>query len=314
VELRYLRYFVAVAELKNFTRAAERLHVAQPAVSQQIKALEQELEVTLLHRDRRHVALTAAGTAFLAEAQAIIARADQSVQVARRAARGEVGRLAIGCFSSAVSGFLPQIVAAYRTRFPAVRVHMMEMTPDQQIQGFEQGRIDLGFTRPLGRNHAGRFISERLYTDRLMAALPEAHRLARGTSVELRRLADDDFVLFQRAEAPELVDQMTQLCSRAGFSPRVVSEPPMMQTVLMAVAAGVGVSLVPGCTRTFLQPGVSLLRVRPVSPVIPLMMVRPKGDMPPTVAAFTALLRERLPEIRRVMEGGLDPTDTEAGA
>jgi DNA-binding transcriptional LysR family regulator len=302
MELRYLRYFVTVAERQNFTRAAEELHVAQPAVSQQIKSLEDELGVALLLRTKRSVKLTAAGHAFLREAKEILAHAELAKQVARRAARGEIGSLAIGSFSSAVAGFLSELIQDYRRMFPAVRVHLFEMTPEQQLQAFARAKIDVGFTRPLSSEHDKNFTQERIYRDRLMLALPQSHPLAKGKSVALNKFALEEFVMFKRSEAPKLVDCMTQLCAKAGFTPQIVSEPPMMQTVLLAVAAGVGISLVPGCVRNFRQPGVVFIPVRPASPPIDLILARPRGEPSPTVAAWIELLHERIPRIRKQME------------
>jgi DNA-binding transcriptional LysR family regulator len=305
MELRYLKYFVTVAERQNFTRAAEELHVAQPAISQQIKSLEEELGVSLLLRTKRSVKLTAAGNAFLSEAKEILAHAELSKQVARRAARGETGSLAIGCFSSSVSGFLPALIQSYRKRFPAVRVHLFELTPEQQLQAFARGKIDVGFTRPLAATEEKNLVQDRIYRDRLMLAVPETHSLAKTGQVRLEKYAGEDFVMFKRSEAPKLVDEMIQLCAQAGFTPQIVSEPPMMQTVLMTVAAGIGVALVPGCVRSFRQPGVTILPVRPVSPFIDLVLTRPKGEPSPTVSAWLELVRERLPAIRQQMEKGV---------
>ena len=186
-----------------------------------------------------------------------------------------------------------------------MRVHLFEMTPEQQLQAFAREKIDVGFTRPLGSEHETAFAQERIYRDRLMLALPESHPLAKGRLGVLEKFAREEFVLFKRSEAPELVDSMVQLCAKAGFTPRLVSEPPMMQTVLMAVAAGIGVSLVPGCVRNFRQPGVVFLPVRPASPPIDLVLALAKGEMSPTVAAWTEMVRERLPVIRRQMETGV---------
>jgi DNA-binding transcriptional LysR family regulator len=305
MELRYLRYFAAVAERKNFTRAAEELHVAQPAISQQIKALEEELGVVLLLRTKRSVKLTAAGHAFLREAKAILAHAEQSKLVAKRAAQGEIGSLSIGCFSSAVANFLPELLREYRRRFPAVRVHLFELTPEQQLQALAREKIDVGFTRPLAGEPGKAFVQERVYRDRLVLALPEAHVLAQAKGVRLEKLAEENFVMFKRSEAAELVDQMTALCAQAGFSPRVVSEPPMMPTVLLTVAAGIGVALVPGCVRNLGQSGVSFVPLRPASPPIDLVVMRPKGEVLPTVAAWMELVRERTPKIRAQMETGV---------
>ncbi|MDR3456258.1 MAG: LysR family transcriptional regulator [Verrucomicrobiae bacterium] len=302
MELRHLKYFVTVAERHNFTRAAEELHVAQPAISQQIKSLEDELGVSLLHRTKRSVKLTAAGHAFFSEAGEILAHAELSKQIARRAARGETGSLAIGCVGASASGFLPELIRSYRQRFPAVRVHLLELTPEQQLQAFARGKIDVGFTRPLVASDAKNFTQERIYRDRLMLAVPETHALARAGHVRLEKFAGEDFVMFKRSEAPKLADAMMQLCARAGFTPQVVSEPPMIQTVLLAVAAGIGVAIVPGCVRSFRQPGVTILPVRPASPFIDLVLTRPNGEPSPTVAAWLELVRERLPAIRRQME------------
>jgi DNA-binding transcriptional LysR family regulator len=302
MELRYLKYFVTVAERQNFTRAAEELHVAQPAISQQIKSLEDELGVSLLHRTKRSVTLTAAGTAFLSEAKQILAHAELSKQVARRAARGETGSLAIGCVGASVSGFLPELIRSYRKRFPLVRVHLFELMPEQQLHAFARQKIDVGFSRPLAGTDANNFAQERIYRDRLMLAVPETHALAKAKQVRLEKFAGEDFVMLKRSEAPELVDQMTQLCAKAGFTPQVAIEPPMIQCVLMAVAASIGVALMPGCVRRFRQPGVAFLSVRPVSPVIDLVLTRPKGEPSPTVSAWLELVRERLPKIRKQME------------
>ena len=305
MELRYLKYFVTVAERRNFTRAAEQLHVAQPAISQQIKTLEEELGVALLLRTKRSVKLTAAGHAFLSEAREILAHAELSKQVARRAARGETGSLIIGCVGAGASAFLPKLIQSYRKKFPAVRVHLFELTPEQQLQAFARGKIDVGFTRLLDAADEKNFMQERVYRARLMLAVPDNHALAKAGQVRLEKFAGEDFVMFKRSEAPKLADAMTQLCAKAGFTPQVVSELPMIQTMLMAVAASIGVAIVPGCVRSFRQPDVTILTLRPVSPAIDLMLIRPKSEPSPTVSAWLDLVRERLPVIRHQMETGV---------
>ena len=305
MELRYLKYFVTVAERQNFTRAAEELHVAQPAISQQIKSLEEELGVVLLLRTKRSVKLTAAGHAFLSEAREILAHAELSKQVARRAARGETGSLVIGCVGAGASAFLPRLVQLYRKKYPAVRVHLYELTPEQQLQAFARGKIDVGFTRPLAATDEKNFTQENIYRDRLMLAVPESHPLAKAGRVRLESFSGEDFVMFKRSEAPKLADAMTQLCARAGFTPQVVSELPMIQTMLFAIAANIGVVIVPGCVRSFRQPGVTILTLRPGSPSIDLNLIRPKGEPSPTVSAWMELVREHLPRIRSQMEDAI---------
>ncbi len=302
MELRYLKYFVTVAERHSFTRAAEELHVAQPAISQQIKSLEAELGVSLLHRTKRSVKLTAAGNAFLSEAKEILAHAERSKQIARRAASGETGSLGIGCVGAGASAFLPELIQSYRKKFPAVRVHLFEMTPENQFQAFAREKIDVGFMRAVAASDEKSFTQERIYRDCLMLAVPESHPLAKTKPARLEKFAREDFVMFRRSEAPKLFDEMTQLCAKAGFVPQIVSEPPMIQTLLMAVAAGIGVAIVPGCVRSYRHHGVTILPVRPVSPIIDFVQIRPKGEPSPTVSAWLELVGERQRAIRQQME------------
>ena len=177
--------------------------------------------------------------------------------------------------------------------------------PEQQLQAFAREKIDIGFTRPLSAADERNLTQERIYRDRLMLAVPDSHALAGAGKVRLARFAGEDFVMFKRSEAPKLADAMTQLCASAGFTPQIVSELPMIQTMLMAVAAGIGVALVPGCVRSFRQPGVTILPVSPVSPHMDLVLTRPKGEPSPTVSACLELVREHLPRIRREMEDGV---------
>lgn len=298
MELRYLLYFVTVAEQQSFTRAAEKLHVAQPAISQQIRTLEEELEVKLLLRTKRSVRPTAAGQAFLREAKDVLARVEQSKVEARRAAQGETGTLSVGCFAGSSFLFLPELIHAYRSRHPDVRIHLHDQTISEQLEALELGRIDVAFTRPLPKTRAKRFVQERVYRDRIMAVLPVHHALAGLRKMRLEKLAQEDWVLLRRSSAPESVDGFTQLCTQAGFSPRVISEPERMRTVLMTVAAGIGVSLSATCFRSFQQPGVAFVPLQPEPPPLDLVAARPKGEPPPTVAAFLSLLRQRLPRIR----------------
>jgi DNA-binding transcriptional LysR family regulator len=194
------------------------------------------------------------------------------------------------------------LIQSYRKRFPAVRVHLYELTPEQQLQAFDREKIDIGFMRAMAASDEKNFTQERIYRDCLMLAVPETHALAKNRQVRLEKFARENFVMFKRSEAPKLFDQMTQLCAKAGFIPQIVSEPPMIQTLLMSVAAGIGVAIVPGCVRSFRQPGVTILPVRPASPVIDFVQIRPKGAPSPTVSAWLELVRERLPAIRQQME------------
>jgi DNA-binding transcriptional LysR family regulator len=299
VELRYLLYFVTVAEQQSFTRAAEKLRIAQPAISQQIRTLEEELEVKLLLRTKRSVRLTAAGQIFLREAKDILNRVEQSRTHARRAAQGATGTLSIGCFGWTASLFLPELIHAYRTRYPAVRITLNEQLPREQLEALEAGRIDVGFTRSLPKNKASRFLQERVYRDRVVAALPARHPLAGSREISLEQLADEDWVFLSRRSSPEVVDEFALLCANVGFSPRIINEAARIQTVFTMIAAGIGVSVTPSYIRRFNPPGVTLVPIHPEPPPIDLVVARPLGEPPPTVAAFLDILRQQLPRIRR---------------
>jgi DNA-binding transcriptional LysR family regulator len=302
MELRHLRYFVAVARHLNYSEASRRLHVAQPAVSQTILDLEEELEVKLLLRTKRSVQLTAAGTTFLREAEEILRRADEARRLTQRAARGEVGSLGIGFFGAAAAPILPALVQTYRRKFPDVELHLYEMNPDQQLAAFDDGRLDLGFSRPLPADQSSEFEEEVVYTDCLGVALPAAHPLARREVVRLKSLANEPFVQFHRRGAPGLFDEVIASCRRAGFSPRIVNEPNFMATVMTLVESGLGISLIPRCVRSLNRPRVVVRPITPKSAPIPLCVAWRKSADSPPLSAFLDILRKATPQIRNQME------------
>jgi DNA-binding transcriptional LysR family regulator len=302
MELRHLRYFVAVAHYLNYSEAARRLHVAQPAISQTILDLEDELRVKLLFRTKRSVQLTAAGTAFLRETEEILRRANEAQQLARRAALGEVGILGIGFFGTASGPILPALVQAYRRKFPDVELRLFELTPDQQLAAFDEGRIDLGFTRALPSERRAEFQQEVVYTDQLVVALPAAHALAKQKLVRLKSLASEPFVQFHRKGAPGLFDEVIAVCRRAGFSPRIINEPNFMATAMTLVESGLGVSIIPRCVRSLNRPQVVIRQIAPKSARIPLCVAWRKSAQNPTLEAFLEILRAAMPAIRDQME------------
>ena len=302
MELRHLRYFSAVAQYLNYSEASRRLHVAQPAISQTILDLEEELGVKLLLRTKRRVQLTAAGNAFLREAGEILRRSDEARRLAQRAARGEVGSLGIGFFGTASAPILPALVQAFRRKFPDVELRLYELNPDQQLAAFDDGRIDLGFSRPLPAERKGGFEEEVVYTDCLVVALPDAHPLAKQKVIRLKTLAEESFVQFHRQGAPGLFDEVITSCRRAGFSPRIVNEPNFMATVMTLVQSGLGISLIPRCVRSLNRPHVSILPIAPKSAPIPLCVAWRKSVDNPALAAFLDILRAAGPQIRAQME------------
>jgi len=302
MELRHLRYFAAVAQHLNYSEASRRLHVAQPAISQTILDLEDELRVKLLLRTKRTVQLTAAGTAFLREAQEILRRANEAQRLAQRAARGEVGILGIGFFGTASGPILPSLVDTYRLKFPDVELRLFELDPDQQLAAFDEGRIDLGFTRTLPSDRRAEFEQEEVYNDQLAIALPAKHPLAKQKVVRLKSLASEPFVQFHRKGAPGLFDEVIATCRRTGFSPRIVNEPNFMATVMTLVESGLGVSLIPRCVRSLNRRHVVIRPITPKSGRIPLCVAWRKSANNPTLAAFLDVLRAAIPSIKTQME------------
>jgi DNA-binding transcriptional LysR family regulator len=301
MELRHLRYFAAVAGHLNFSEASRRLHVAQPAISQTILDLEAELGVKLLLRTKRRVQLTVAGRLFWGEAAEILRRAGEAARLAQRAARGEVGRLHIGFFGSAAAPILPELVQTYRRHFPNVELQLFELNPDRQLAAFDDGRLDLAFSRPLPPDRAPDFHQETVYIDGLAIALPVGHPLAGQKLVSLKKLAAESFVQFHRQGAPGLYDEVLAACRRAGFSPRVISEPDFMATVMTLVESGLGVSLVPGIVKSLNRPRVVLRAITPKSADIPLCLVWRKSVENPALEAFVKIVRAAKPSLQRKM-------------
>jgi DNA-binding transcriptional LysR family regulator len=302
MELRHLRYFAAVAQYLNYNETSRRLHVAQPAISQTILDLEDELGVRLLFRTKRSVQLTAAGTAFLREAEVILRRANEAQQIAQRAARGEVGILGIGFFGTAFAPILPALVQAYRRKYPIVELHLFELNPDQQLVAFDEGRIDLGFTRRIPADRRAEFEEEVVYTDQLAIALPATHALAKHKVIRLKSLASEAFVQFHRKGAPGLFDEVIAVCRRAGFAPRIMHEPNLMVTAMTLVESGLGVSLMPRCVRTLNRSQAVIRPIAPKSAPIPLCVIWRKAAHNPTLEAFLEILRAAMPAIRTQME------------
>ncbi|WP_454677020.1 LysR family transcriptional regulator [Achromobacter marplatensis] len=262
MELRHLRYFTAVAEELHFTRAAARLGIGQPPLSQQIQQLEREIGTPLFLRLPRGVEMTEAGVQFLEDARAILASADRAIDTARRLGRGERGALTVGFTASAVfHPYLPRAIRAFRDRYPDVRVTLTESNTISLLRGLRLGEVDVAFVRPPYLLDA-EFESERVLDEPMLVALPPDHPLSRLTSVPIAALADQDFVLYPRPIGAGLYDAIQSACQRAGFAPRVIQEAPQMASIVSLVAAGVGISVVPAAMRHM---GAEGIEYRPIA-------------------------------------------------
>ena len=288
MELRHLRYFVAVAEELHFGRAATRLRIAQPALSQQVQQLERELGVLLLARSRSAVALTEPGRLFLTEARRTLAQAAGAAEVARRAAAGEAGRLRVGYVDVALWGVLPDVLRAYRERHPGVAVTLHERLPHQQLAMLRTGALDLGIGPP---PPAGTVRTAPVSDDPVMVALPAAHPLGAHAAVDLAQLATEPWVMVPTRVPTRLGTLVTAACAAAGFTPRVSQEARQLDALVALVSAGLGVTLVPSTAERVRRPGVVFRPLRGVDLRLPLVASWRRVDPPPTVASFVEVLR-----------------------
>jgi DNA-binding transcriptional LysR family regulator len=291
MELRHLRYFVAVAEELHFGRAARRLNLAQPPLSQQIRSLESELGLALFHRTSRKVELTEAGNLLLAQARLVLMQAETATQTMRAAHRGEAGRLTIGFTTSAVYSLVPAILREFNRSRPHVEIRCLEMNPEQQLSALQERQIQVSFTRtPLG--DAG-LQTELLDREGFVMALPVDHPRAGQVRLRLRDFSGEGFILFSRHQGSAIYDAIIASCQKAGFSPRIAQEGGGVQTILALVAAGLGVAMVPASLRHLQRPGV-VYRELPASDTqeVGLMLVWRKDDRSPVVESLVKIARE----------------------
>jgi DNA-binding transcriptional LysR family regulator len=290
VELRHIRSFLAVAEELHFGRAAARLHISQPPLSQQIRRLEDEIGARLFRRTNRRVQLTPAGRAFLADARQTIASAERAVGAAQRAERGELGELVIGYVTSATYGPLPDIIRMFRKRLPEVELKLRNLRSVHQSQALLDRRIDIGLVRP----HAGdsRIVYEALWREPVVVALPGDHPLADRTAVDIGDLANDMFLMAPAEDTAAFHDEVFALCRRAGFTPRVDDGVPDIQAALALVAAGLGINPVPAAVQRFRHRGVVYRPLRPRSLKIELGLAWRRDDDSALVQQFRRVARE----------------------
>ncbi len=304
MELRHLRYFVVVAEEGHFTRAAERLGMQQPPLSQQIRALEQELGFDLLRRHPKGAALTAGGEIFLREARAILGSVDEAVERARRASNGSTGQLTVGFTSSAAAHpFIPAVMRAYRERWPEVTLTFSEGNAAELTEALAQDKLDVAFLRRPVSRPAG-LIFHRLLEEELLLVLPIGHpALPAGAgsasgperpSVPLAALRDERFILVRRNGAPGMYSDLVEACVQAGFVPNVAIEVDRMLTNISLVAAGAGVSAVPASMQGFQTDRVVYCRIQdaPAFLAAPLTLTWQEQRQLPTLGHFLDLARQ----------------------
>lgn len=290
MELRQLRYFLAVVKEMNFSRAAERLQIAQPPLSRQIQQLELELGVKLFYRTKRQIQLTEAGKVFLEAANQILEQVEKGIRAVQRADRGEIGQLTVGFEGSSTYDIIPIALKIYRERFPDVDLAVYAMTTEEQIQALLEGRLDVGFVvSPLKDKNLAIHI---IWRESLVLALPENHHLAAQSQVRVPDLESERFIMFQRHRGCGLYDGVIAVCQQAGFSPRVIQEADEMQVILGFVAAGLGVALLSASVQQFQRPGIVYRTLLPTTPTITLALAWDHHNPSVVLQAFVQIVKE----------------------
>lgn len=291
MELRHLRYFVAVAEEMNISRAAARLRVSQPPLSRQIRDLEEEIGVTLFDRQHKCLKLTSAGAYFLPEARRILSHATQAARLAKAAGAGQAGQITIAFLSPMGGMFLPRIIRSFRQKFPLVDIDLREMVPRQQLEALLDHHIDLGFLANPELESTNDFAFEPLMEVQLRLAITPGHRLAKLRRVPLKELENERFVIFKRSAAPATHDFILRACRSAGLEPNIVKQSDRAQSILDLVAAGVGIAIVPEHFRRY-RTELVLRQLIPDLPSLSLCMAWRQNDNSPVLRSLCAMIRQ----------------------
>ncbi|MDV6582475.1 LysR family transcriptional regulator [Pseudomonas aeruginosa] len=300
MELRHLRYFIAVAEELHFGRAAERLGISQPPLSQQIQALEEEIGARLFERTNRRVELTDAGRLFLDESRQVLAQVDKAVLLARRAHLGELGELKIGFTSSApFTSTIPSSIHAFRKAYPDVHLDLQEMSSRQVLKALLEESLQVGVIRPLALPDAVHWVE--LFREPLVAVLRADHPLAAGSEdgLAIAALAEEPFVFFPRSYGTGLYDQVIALTRQAGFSPRIAQEASEAMTIIGLVSAGLGVSILPASFCRTRVDGVVYRTLSDPEATTAVWLVRRQNEGSPLALSFIDLVTREAASLRR---------------
>jgi DNA-binding transcriptional LysR family regulator len=289
IELRHLRYFLAVAEELNFGRAAQRLNITQPSLSRQIQNLEKQLDIILFERNQRQIQLTASGQIFLVEVEQILARFDQGIRVAKRASRGEIGRLTVGFQGSSVYDIIPISIKLFRDAFPKVEIIMQHMTTSEQVMAMVENNLDVGFVIPPIAD--ADLEVEILLQEPVVLALPENHPLAIQAEISITALAEEPLVLASHDRGCGLHEQIFDIYQKAGLRPNVVCAAREMQVMLGFVAAGIGIALLPSHVKNFHRTNVVYRVLIPEAPIAGLAIAWKSKNISPVLSAFLEIVR-----------------------
>lgn len=292
MDLRHLKYFIAVAEEQNIGRAAVRLHMSQPPLTRQIQQLEDELGVQLFIRTPRGMELTSTGKLFLEEARNIYSIIEQAMERTQLAGQGKLGRLDIATFGSGILDTIPKLLLAFRKNYPDVKIVLHTMNKNEQIEALLQRRISLGFNRMLTPTPG--ISAELISNEPLLLAINEDNPLSKEAEITLHSLIDQPFILFPTSGRPSFADKVVGLCQQAGFTPQISQEVEDVVTAISLVASGFGVCIVSETTSILALTGVIYrpLRHLPENARIDLSCIFRSDDKSPLVAAFLSEIRK----------------------
>ncbi len=289
MELRHLRYFIAVAEELHFSKAAERLHIAQPPLSQQIQQLEAQLGVELFHRKtKRQVQLTEAGQVFLQEAYQLLAQLQKAIELTQKIGRGEKGQLRIGFTSLVTYNLLPLILRQFREQFSEVELILQELTTTEQERSLQESRIHIGFAHPPLEDNT--LNQKCIQQEALIVALAETHPLAERENISVSSLVNENFIMFPRHLGSGLYDQIVSLCQQGNFSPKVTQEAIQMQTIIGLVSAGMGIAIVPSSLQNLQRNGVVYRSFEEKTPLVETAIIWREEDITPVLRKFLQIV------------------------
>jgi DNA-binding transcriptional LysR family regulator len=291
LELRHLKYFMTVAEELHFGKAATRLNMAQPPLSQQIRQLEEELGVSLFHRTKRSVELTEEGKVFLESVYQIFNNLEEAIEKVRKVNRGEIGEIVIGFIASAAYDILPSMMKYYREQYPAIKVVLKQLSSQEQINSLLEGTIQIGIISEPTESESINY--EIIRQEPMVLALPKEHPLAADTSpINLVDIAYESFILTSRDANPRHYDGVINSCYQAGFSPNIVQETKEMSSVISLVSSGIGIAIVPTSIQLLLKNAIVYRDIKNIKFRTTTALAWESGNISPIVNAFIELTKK----------------------
>ncbi|MDF2565388.1 MAG: transcriptional regulator, LysR family [Massilibacillus sp.] len=298
MELRHLKYFVVVAEELHFTRAADRLNMAQPPLSQQIHQLEDELGVQLFYRNKRQVELSAAGKIFLESVYKILNDIEKACDAAQRTHRGELGKIVVGFTGAATFGILTNLLQPYRTKFPLIDLVVLQLNTTDQIQSLLNGEIDIGILYVPVENSG--LIFKVIHQQPFIIAMPKNHPLAsKSDPIEVQELSKESFIMIPRKAGQVYYDTIINICHSAGFSPNIGPEVYELNTSISLVAAGMGIALVPDSIQTLRINGITYRHLKNPGSTLKTALVWRNDESSPLVHKFIALAEQNIQKLEQ---------------